>query len=59
VLHPAAFKRHRSKKMADELRRAPQKSHKAEAYASNLLSWGLGMHNHCNGIHKFLEVMLS
>jgi hypothetical protein len=45
--------------MADELRRAPQKSHKAEAYASNLLSWGLGMHNHCNGIHKFLEVMLS
>ena len=50
----AALKRRRAEEIEDVLRKESKKARKAEAYANNVLSWGVGLYEHCNGIQKFL-----
>ena len=54
----AALKRRRAEEIEDLRRKESEKTKKAEAYGNNLLSWGVGMYEHCNGIHKFLRVLV-
>ncbi|XBH84229.1 hypothetical protein VPH35_072466 [Triticum aestivum] len=55
----AALKRHRAEEIEDVCRKESEKTQKVEAYANNLLSWGVGMYEHCNGIHKFLQTLAT
>ena len=54
----AALKRRRAEEIEDVLQKESEKARKAEAYANNVLSWGVGMYEHCNGIQKFLQVLV-
>ena len=53
----AALKRRRAEEIEDVRQKESEKTRKAEAYANNILSWGVGMYEHC-GIHKFLQVLV-
>lgn len=55
----AALKRRRAEEIEDVRRKESEKTRKAEAYANNLLSWGVGMYKHCNGIQKFLQTLAT
>lgn len=55
----AALKRRRVEEIEDVRRKESEKTKKAEAYANNLLSWGVSMYEHCNGIHKFLQTLAT
>lgn len=54
----AALKRRRAEEIEDVRQKESEKTRKAEAYANNVLSWGVGMYEHYNGIHKFLQVLV-
>ncbi|XBJ21771.1 hypothetical protein VPH35_000269 [Triticum aestivum] len=55
----AALKRRRAEEIEDVLQKESEKARKAEAYANNVLSWGVGMYEHCNGIQKFLQAFAT
>ncbi|XP_048566844.1 uncharacterized protein LOC125546739 [Triticum urartu] len=55
----AALKRHRAEEIEDVRQKESEKTRKAEAYANNVLSWGVGMYKHCNEIQKFLQTLAT
>ncbi|XBI52005.1 hypothetical protein VPH35_034447 [Triticum aestivum] len=55
----AALKRRRAEEIEDVRQKESEKTRKAEAYANNVLSWGVGMYEHCNEIQKFLQTLAT
>ncbi|VAH59155.1 hypothetical protein VPH35_043754 [Triticum aestivum] len=55
----AALKRRRAEEIEDVHQKESEKTRKAEAYANNVLSWGVGMYKHCNEIQKFLQTLAT
>ncbi|XP_073361907.1 uncharacterized protein [Aegilops tauschii subsp. strangulata] len=55
----AALKRRRAEEIEDVRQKESEKTRKAEAYAKNVLSWGVGMYEHCNEIQKFLQTLAT
>uniref|UniRef100_A0A8R7V154 Uncharacterized protein n=1 Tax=Triticum urartu TaxID=4572 RepID=A0A8R7V154_TRIUA len=55
----AALKRRRAEEIEDVRQKESEKTRKAEAYANNVLSWGVGMYEHCNEVQKFLQTLAT
>ncbi|XBH80759.1 hypothetical protein VPH35_106442 [Triticum aestivum] len=51
----AALNHRRAEEIEDVRQKESENTRKAEAYANNVLSWGVGMYEHCNEIQKFLQ----
>ena len=54
----AALNHRRAEEIEDVRQKESEKTRKAEAYANNVLSWGVGMYKHCNEIQKFVQVLV-
>ncbi|XP_044442234.1 uncharacterized protein [Triticum aestivum] len=59
IAKSTALKRRRAEEIEDVRQKESEKTRKAYAYASNVLSWGVGMYEQCNEIQKFLQTLAT